>query len=169
MNKGDKKEDRKKEKEYYETIKTKLEELLKGRDAYLEITANKRFSNRLKAEINPNRNIIFNFLREAAPDITGFVKEKDSLDFIVVEIKAGAIKLDDIYQTRKYAQLFDAKYALLISTQEIPEEIKRLARVTYSLLSSGYGYEKINLARFDTEKEKFSGWFEKNPFERGEV
>lgn len=167
MDKGDKKENRKKEKEYYETIKTKLEELLKRRfvNFHLEITANKRFSNRLKAEINPNRNIIFNFLREASPDITGFIKEKYSSDFIVVEIKAGAIKLDDIYQTRKYAQLFNAKYALLISTQEIPEEIKRLAKVTHSLLSSGYGYERINLAHFDTEKEKLSGWFEKNPFE----
>ncbi|HJH28043.1 MAG TPA: hypothetical protein C5S37_15065 [Methanophagales archaeon] len=167
MDKGDKGENRKKEKEYYETIKTRLEELLRGRGVnfHLEITANKRFSNRLKAEINRNRDIIFNFLREAAPDITGFIKKEYSSDFIVVEIKARTIKLDDIYQTRKYAQLFDAKYALLISTQEIPEEIKRLAKVIHSLLSSGYGYERINLARFDTEKEKLSEWFEKNPFE----
>ncbi|RZN40364.1 MAG: hypothetical protein EFT35_03015 [Methanophagales archaeon ANME-1-THS] len=167
MNKGDKKEDHKKEKEHYEAIKTKLEELLKRKfvNFHLEITADKRFSNRLKAEINPNRNIIFHFLKEAAPDITGFIKEKYSSDFIVVEIKAETIKLDDIYQTRKYAELFHAKYALLISTQEIPEEIKRLAKVNYSLLSSGYDYAKINLVHFDTEKEKFSEWFEKNPFE----
>lgn len=131
---SDKKEG-KAEREYHEIVKTKLEELLRTKfdNFHLEITADKKFSNKLKAEISPHgyRDIIFHFLKHAAPDITGFIKGGHSSDFIVVEIKREAIKLDDIYQTRKYAELFNAKYALLISAKEIPEEIKRLSKVVY--------------------------------------
>ena len=159
------------EKAYYEPIKTKLEELIKTKfsNFHLEITADKKFSNKLKAEISPHRHkdIIFRFLNEAAPDITGFIRGEYSTDFIVVEIKNEEIKIDHIYQTRKYAELFNAKYALLISTKEIPEEIKRLSRVVYSLLSGGYSYEKTTLVYFDAERRDFVEWFEKNPFEMG--
>lgn len=159
------------ERDYYETIKTKLDELIRSRfsNVYLEITAEKKFTNKLKAEISPHghRDIIFHFLKGAAPDITGFIKGEYLSDFIVIEIKNEEIKIDDIYQTRKYAELFNAKYALLISTKEVPEEIKRLSKVVYSLLSSGYSYERIILIEFDAKKGNFVEWFEKNPFEKG--
>ena len=50
--------------------------------------------------------ITFYFLKEAAPDITGFIRKQYATEFVVVEIKRNTIKLDDIYQTRKYAELF---------------------------------------------------------------
>lgn len=157
------------ERDYYEPIKTKLEELLGGKfgNFHLEITADKKFTNKLKAEIRPERDIIFHFLKEAAPDITGFIKREYSSDFIVIEIKNEEIKIDNIYQARKYAELFNANYAVLISTKEIPEEIKRLSKVVYSLLSGGYGYEKMTLAYFDAERGNFVEWLEKNPFQKG--
>jgi hypothetical protein len=48
---------------------------------------------------------------EAPPDLTGFVKKDStsSREFLVVEVKAQTIRLGDIYQTRKYAELFDAR------------------------------------------------------------
>ena len=157
-----------KERDYYEPIKKKLENLLskKTDQFHLEITADKRFSNKLKAEINKygHRDIIFPFLKDAAPDITGFITEESSSRVVVVEIKNEYIKIDDIYQTKKYAELFAAKYALLVSTKEIPEEIKRLSRGVYQLLSGGYGYDKIILVQYDPEKNDFVEWFEKNPF-----
>ncbi|MCX6685071.1 MAG: hypothetical protein NTV10_00220 [Methanoregula sp.] len=157
----------KNENAYYPIIKTKIEDILKNKfdNWYLEITAKRKFSNKLKREISPQgRDIIFHFLREAAPDITGFIKKEYSSDFLIAEIKTDEIKLDYIYQTRKYAELFGAKYSLLISTEEIPEEIKRLSRPVHTLLSGGIGYEKITLVYFDPIKEEFSEWFEKNPF-----
>jgi hypothetical protein len=165
VNQSDKKQ-RGKEREYYKTIKDELEEILRAKsyDFHLEVTANRVFSNKLKAEIRPGRDIIFNFLKEAAPDITGFVKGEYFSDFIVVEIKREPIKIDHVYQARKYAELFNAKYALLVSTEEIPEEIKRLAKVVNPLLSGGYGYEKLALAYFDPDKRDFIEWFERNPF-----
>ena len=152
------------EKDLYGPILRNLQTLLAQRfsDTHLEITANHMFSNRLKSQIPQHRDLIFNFLKEAAPDITGFVKGDYSADFIVVEVKNGALKLDDIYQTRKYAELFDARYAILVSPHEISEELKRLDRLVYSLLSLP-GYKKLTLAQFDTT-EGFSEWFPENPF-----
>jgi len=158
------------EKGLYEAIKKELEEILKAKfnDFYLEITADTGFSNKLKSEIPREREIIFNFLKRARPDITGFVKEKSFSYFIVVEVKNSSIELDAIYQTKKYAQLFGAKYALLVSTTEIPEEIKRLDKAIYPyLLKGGYGYERIVLVYFDVDKKEFVEWYERNPFEVG--
>lgn len=159
---------KKQEKEYYPLIKTKLEDLLETRTAnfYLEITANKKFSNKLKAEIREGRDIIFNFLKEASPDITGFIKNKYSSDFIVVEFKRKRIKLDDIYQARKYRDLFGAKFTFLVSLESIPEEIKRLHKVIYPLLSSTGTYEAFVLVHFNEENVEFEEWYPDNPFEK---
>jgi hypothetical protein len=155
----------KKEKDYYPALKGLLEELLKLRfgEFHLEITATKKFSNRLKAEIPEHRNLIFRFLNEAPPDITGFVREQYTTTFFVAEFKKEILRLDDIYQTRKYAELFGAKYALLITTEEIPEELKRLSKIFHPLLSLP-GYERMNFVQFDEQKGQFVDWFEENPF-----
>ena len=157
-----------KESPYYELVKAKLEELLKPRfsNHHLEITSDRKFSNTLKAQVGSNRDIIFLILREAAPDITGFIKRDHSSDFIVVEVKAEKTKLDDIHQTRKYVDLFEAKYALLVSTEEIPEEIKRLSKVVLTLLLRP-GYSPLTLVYFDGKDGEFRDWFEENPFVRG--
>lgn len=159
---------RKEEREYYQLIKAKLESLLKTRtnNFYLEITANKKFSNKLKAEVSSNRDIIFLFLKEASPDITGFIKREYSSDFIVVEFKKDKIKLDHIYQTRKYRDLFGAKFAFLISLQQIPEEIKRLHKVAFTLLSSPSIYHGFVLVHFDEKSGNFVEWYPENPFKK---
>jgi len=82
----------------------------------------------------------------------------------VVEIKNRKIKIDDIYQIRKYAELFNTKYSLLITTKEIPEEVKRLSKTGHTFFSGSYGYEKIVLSYFDIKKEMFIDWFEEANF-----
>jgi len=114
---------------------------------YLEITANKRFSNKLKAEIPRDREIIFRFLKEATPDITGFIKKDFSSDFLVIEVKKEEIQLDDIYQLKKYKDLFNAKFAFLVSTEPIPEKIKRVLKVISPLCLSIY--ETLDLVHFN--------------------
>jgi hypothetical protein len=156
----------KKEKDYYLGLKCVLEQLLKtvyGELFHLEITATRTFSNKLKAQIPDYRNLIFHFLKEAPPDLTGFTKEQYSTDFFVAEFKKETLRLDDIYQVRKYAELFDAKRALLITTEEIPEELKRLSKVVHSLLSLP-GYHRLTLVQFDEQQGQFVDWFEENPF-----
>lgn len=67
MSEGDSKVGAKKESEYYEMIRAKLEDLLRTRfnDCHLEITADKKFSNTLKAQVSEYREIVFSFLKEA--------------------------------------------------------------------------------------------------------
>jgi len=157
-----------KEKDYYPLIGQKFKELfeLKGCKVSLELTADKKFSNKIKSKIPNHRQIIFSFLRNVAPDITGFI-EKDSLtDFVIMEIKKEQIKLDHIYQARKYAELFDAKFAFLVSTKEIPEEIKRLSKVVHPLLHAQSIYQHRTLVHFDKETESLEDWYPENPFEK---
>ena len=155
------------ERALYESVKVWLERLLEEKYASvrLEVTAYKQFSNVLQSQIDPHRELIFAFLNEAAPDITGFVK-KDSQslrEFVVVEVKTTPIKLEDIYQVRKYAELFDARNALLLSTSEIPEKIIRLSRIVPSLLTLQGGYGKVTLVRFEDNGSRGT-WSSDCPF-----
>jgi hypothetical protein len=154
------------ERAYCESVNGWLETVLKSKMSavHLEVTADRPFSNALQAHIDQHREIIFSFLKDARPDITGFLKSKpDSMrEFIVVEVKVTPIKLDDIYQIRKYAELFDASYALLVTPCEIPERIVRLARVVFALLSLP-GYKRVALARL-SEDGTIVEWFSEAPF-----
>jgi len=158
------------EKEFYKPIKEALKNLLKsifsGKEVHLEVTAEKGFSNKLKSQIPDYLEIVFQFLRDVKPDITGFIRQNYSSEIIVIEVKDEPIKLDHLYQIKKYAELLNAKYALLISTHEIPEEIKRLCRKVYAVLSLP-AYNKITLVYYDQEKNKFREWFEEIPFKEG--
>jgi len=164
------------EKEYYAKIKSKLEELFKTRyqDVHFEVTADGNFSNRLKSRVSRHRDIIFVFLKGgASPDITGFVNGlKEELrtrysiheSFVVIEFKKDAIKLDDIYQTRKYAELLEARYAFLVSLEPIPEEIKRLSQTAFTLLALPI-HETLTLTRFDDKSGNLTEFYPREPFE----
>jgi hypothetical protein len=160
-----------KEHDLYSKIKLKLEELFRTRvkNVYLEITANKGFSNTLKSAIPKGREIVFNFLKTkgARPDITGFIKVQNSSDLVIVEVKTKPLKLDDIYQTRKYMDLLGAKFTFLISLESVPEEIKRLSEtaVFQLLMSPHYRYPFV-LAQYDLNVDDFLGWYPINPFEK---
>lgn len=126
------------ERELYEPVRAYLAEVFaeKFGNCYLEITADGVFGSLLKKMVR--HDIIFSYLRrKASPDLTGFIHSRGSevvvtygpnivKDFITVEIKSGKITLQDIYQAKMYGDLFSARYALLISPESIPEEIRRL-------------------------------------------
>ncbi len=125
------------EKELYEPIRQCLMTQLTDEThrCHLEVTADGAFSHTLKSYVR--QDIIFSFLRKkASPDLTGYIEKRgpdvvigsmSSIQgFITVEIKTGKITLQDIYQAKMYGDLFGAKYALLISPERIPEEIRRL-------------------------------------------
>jgi len=157
-----------KEQNYYFLIEQKFIKLFesKGCKVYFEITANKKFSHKLKNKIPNHRHIIFYFLKDVAPDITGFIEKGSFTNFVIIEIKNEQIKLDHIYQVRKYAELFDAKFAFLVSIEEIPEEIKRLSKVIFPLLSTHSIYQSLTLVYFDKETQSLEDWYPENPFEK---
>lgn len=159
---------KKQEKNYYQPVLNALQALLRKRasDFHLEITA-EGFSAKLKAEVKEN--IIWYFLQErkARPDITGFIKGDYSSDFIAVEVKRDKISLEDIYQTKKYADLFDAKLPFLVSLQPIPGNIKRLHKKREALLTFPLNWRRtLVLAHFDENSNAFSEWYPEDPFEK---
>ncbi len=166
---------RKAEKEYYPLLQSKLRELFRNKygdtltAAFFEITATRKFSPAIKSRIGRGREIIFSFLTSSPPDITGYVSIKDDYNntgFVIAEFKTEPLELKDVYQVKRYADLFDAKHALLISLYEIPEELKRLSEVAYSLLALPGSYNRITLATYDDATDGFYQWFPQNPFTR---
>ncbi len=156
------------EADFYEPIKRKLEEFLKakGKHFYLELTAQTGVSERLKVAIPEHREIVFAFLRKR-PDLLGYIEGQYSKDFLTVEIKE-RIELDDIYQAKLYKEVFAAKYGFLITTNPIPEGIKRLCKGCVDILHSAGDstYRFLVIGRFDGESGQFVDWFEENPFEK---
>ena len=152
------------EKMYYEPIKTYLIKKFNEKvgNCYLENT-HAKFSQKIKREIPEYREIIFSFLKKEKPDLTGYVKKDHSTDFITVEIKNDPITLEDIYQAKRYADLFQAKYGFLIFIDEIETEIKRLHKRTY-ILRTTVGYNKIVLGQWDQLKHEIIDWYEESPF-----
>lgn len=155
-----------KESDYYKPIQITFDNLFGEKGSlYSEITANGQPSNRIKEKINDSRNIIFSFLRDARPDITGFSIGEHSNKFFVIEIKNEEIKLDHIYQTRKYIDLFDAYFGFLVTTKEIPIEIKKITDIDYGILDIGQ-YRQFSICQYDEEHKTIVDWHKENPFEK---
>lgn len=155
----------KKESDYYEQIKSLFKDLFKqkGQPIHIEITSDGQPSNKIKEKIRDDRNIIFSFLREARPDITGFIEEQYLSKFFVIEIKNEELKLDHIYQTRKYIDLFDAYFGFLVSTREIPTEIKKVVSTNFRMLDTGH-YRNFCLCQYDESQNTIVDWYKENPF-----
>ena len=132
--------------------------------AILEDTHTGDFSPHIKENIPEYHDIIFSFLRKEKPDLTGYVEKEYGIDFITVEIKNAPITLDNVYQAKKYADLFQAKYGFLISPRVIPIEIKRLHK-RLGILRTNVGYERLILAQWNIKDQRIIDWFEESPFE----
>jgi len=120
------------EKDLYWRVKAVLETMFSEKFGfcYLETTSEGTFSDSLKDQVQ--HDIIFSFIRKTrggghvSPDLTGYVRHNGGKDFITVEVKNEKLILDDVYQAKMYADLFSAKYGLLISTDPVPSELKKL-------------------------------------------
>ena len=95
-------------------------------ECHLEITARRSFSDKLQKIFDDVALYMMN-VEGFYPDITGFVKTNaSSTDVFTVEVKLGSPTIKNIFQAKNYGQIFNAKYALLISTEAISEPKRRL-------------------------------------------
>lgn len=152
------------ERALYEPVKKYLAQMLRKRfDSYhLEITARGTFSETLKRVVQ--QDIIFSFLKTEAPDLTGFTLRKNIdvrvatsrhiKNFITVEVKRDPVILKDIYQAKRYGDLFHAEYALLVSLEPIREEIKRL----HDRLSILNRFQGLKVRSRKVKGRKAAGW-----------
>jgi hypothetical protein len=126
------------ESDLYEPVKQALEKLLAAStDIHVEITANGI------SKVSQRRldDAAFLFLKseKTQPDIMGYLLEEVSpfgLELakrghratVIAEIKNDEIRIPDIYQAKRYAEVFDADYAFLISSEDVSEDVKRFVR-----------------------------------------
>ena len=133
-----------------------------GVAASLEITATTGASDKVAQAIVPGLEILFAFLSSNKPDILGV---DDKRRWIVAEIKDGGLGLEDVYQAKKYKELFSAPFGFLVTAAPIPTRLRRLCEVRHSILRSSDDYcAFLVLAQFDPGRRNFVDWFPDNPF-----
>jgi len=140
-----------------------------GAQCHIEITAKGSISNRLKRTLTDVMLHIVDVER-FVPDLMGYTYAKEPIDpynvkRIIVEVKNEKIQLKDVFQAKNYGELFEADFALLISTDSLPETIRRFLEKKVGL-TSYWAYKTVRIARFDTSTEKIDedSWYRENPF-----
>ena len=85
------------------------------------------------------------------------------VDLITVEVKRNKVELDDIYQAKKYADFFQARYGLLVSIDPVPEEIKPLHQACFVLYR--FTGSRIYIGQLDVASGKIAkeSWFPESP------
>lgn len=156
----------------YEPIKDYLyKKFSQFGDCELEITS-KRITEKAKKWLDDPA-LFFIRVEKQRPDIIGHFKPDSSKKapygfykgLIVTEVKNKGPTIKDIFQTKLYAEVFDARFAYLISSKEIKEEVRRFLSKRYLLLSFG-SHRKVYIGKFDIEKEivNETDWYPENPF-----
>ena len=149
---------RKSEAQFYKPAREALLDLFKTKDCYLEITANRRLAEGIK-KVLTDYDLFANVVERFIPDITGYVlRSEHEKCVIVAEVKAGPTSLRDIFQTKQYAEIFGAKYAFLLSPEQMPEEISRIVKMKSTILCHSAGYERVFVGRLDISKNSIVQW-----------
>jgi len=160
-----------KEEDLYAPIRGELVRKFATHDApcYMEVTARGKLSNKLRRILTDVMLHIVDVER-FVPDLMGYTHTKEpiepySVKRIIVEVKNDEIQSKDIFQAKNYGELFEADFALLISTESLPETIRRFLERKIGLISY-WAYKTVKIARFDTSTEKIEedSWYRENPF-----
>ena len=135
------------ESEIYERVRTALLDRFEPKgECYLWVTANK-IPEEVKEFLDTDALMILS-AQKRRPDLTGYIiveKPHPSISkrVIVVEVKDSSPSLEDIYQTKKYADLFSAEYAFLISTERLTTIRWRFLQGHPHMLKFGVAYWNI--------------------------
>ena len=148
------------EKRLYHPIKKSLEKNF-GQlgECYLETTAGvQHFPEKLKRIFEPE---VLRILRveKFCPDLTGFLRRKDSRtkEVITVEVKPRNLRIKDINQSRLYGEVLKAKHCLLVSPNNIPTEIKQIVENNSSIIrTSSSAFNRVTILKFDETKDEFT-------------
>ena len=121
-------------------------------DVYLEDTSEGEFSPKLREALEF---MMLHVLRveKMKPDLTGYHQKTQTwIDRIVVEIKARKLQIKDIYQTKMYADVMNAVYCILVSSESLTRETREfinkrnlLIRPQKNVIITKYIKDKNNL------------------------
>lgn len=156
------------ERNLYSGVKRALTAYLRQGDdqiaIMLEITADE-FPERIKALLQSNVLYLLNS-KEARPDLFGHIgpdctKAYGRKDFVMtVEVKPGTPTIHDVFQARKYGELYWAPVALLVSTEFPEERLQRFLKERLDLLGFSGGHASLYLCRYLESNETIEWWFQ---------
>ena len=140
------------EKLYQLIIYALEEEFSQLGECYLENTSRK-FSEKLKNQLDDYPLFILS-VEKMSPDVTGYVIPKgmgaQSKHIIVAEIKKKPT-LKDIYQTKRYAEILNASYALLISPNKLSPERRRFLIKRKEQITQFFPNKQVLIGQFHQE------------------
>jgi hypothetical protein len=130
----------------------------------LEVTAN-GFSQLMQRYI-PDE--VFNFIgnREYRPDLYGHIGPdcRDSYGMsmftIVVEVKPTALTLRDLFQAKRYGELYKAEVTLLVSPEYLDAKLHRLLEKRVDLLGYSGTYWSVYPCRYDQTDHALAEWYD---------
>jgi hypothetical protein len=98
-------------------------------------------------------------------DATSLQVKTAASGLIITEVKNKPPTIQDIIQTKVYAEAFDAPFAFLISSEAMIEEMRRFLSKRYLLLSYG-AYRKVYIGKFNISSGlvEDTDWYPENPF-----
>jgi len=145
-----------KEEELYNSVLKALEQkFMTLGDVHLENTSNGRFSEGLKEQLDDYSLFILNVER-MSPDLTGYLVKKETYRedkyIIVVEIKRDRPTLKDIYQTKRYAEILQATYALLISPKKLSAERRKFLMKRKGEITQFYNNRQVLIGQSKFDK-----------------
>ncbi len=133
---------------------------------HFEITSNRQPSDTMKNVLELPEILYLGKFEKVFPDIMGYYstgieqRPSDALPtimtgIVVVEVKPRRIKVSDVYQIKKYAEIFHARDALLVSTEEMIIEVKKYIQNREDLLLFSSGTRMIRIGRFNLQTNDF--------------
>lgn len=157
----------------YEPVRNCLQkEFVQFGECEFEITE-KNITEKAKAWLD-DAALFFIRVEKKLPDLIGRFKPDPSKSppygfyegLIIAEVKNVRPTIKGIFQTKLYAEVFDAPYAFLISSKEMMEEMRRFLSKRYLLLSYG-AYRRVYIAKFDVTTQTIDErWYPECPFKR---
>ena len=116
-----------------------------GGETHLEDTSTGVFSPKLREALEFMTLHVMR-VEKMSPDLTGYNQKTPGLtDRIIVEIKARRIRIKDMYQAKMYADVLNATYCILVSSEALTREIREfinkrnlLYRVPKNVIISRY-------------------------------
>jgi hypothetical protein len=137
------------EEELYKIVKEGLErKFSRVGNCYFEITAKGVFTSQVNKILDDYA--LFLFKEKFSPDITGFLKKKEtygiSQKIIVAEVKR-KITIASIYQAKRYAEILNADYCLLVSHREISERKRRFIIRKKPAITSYFPNREVIIAK----------------------
>jgi hypothetical protein len=108
--------------------------------------------------------------RELRPDILGHVKHSVGSKafyyhefFVAAEVKEGSPTINDLFQAKKYGEIYEAAVTLLVSNEKPEERLLRLLKRKPVLLHLPMSMYSAYLCRFSERNETIDWWYPEPP------